>query len=459
VGDYSLNELITISGSSGVGKTTLSELIRFVLKDKNVTVVNGDDSHKWERQDPNWNVYTHLNPKANNLTDEVKSISTLIQNKSIQRKKYNHDTGKFDEPVEILPSKYIVYEGLHSLHGEMSEISDLRIFVETENNLKKQWKLNRDTQKRGYTKKQVENILQRREKDEKLYIAPQKENADVIVRFEEKRDKTVHLEYECRNDVGKDIFEKVKDFYDLHRNFLLLCKKTSFEYDLVQHGGGNISYKFDNSIVITSSGKEMGDVSMLSGFTCCDHKGKKIKETKDRPSMELGLHLKIDQPVVFHTHPIYLNTILCSEESKDILSDVLIDYDYEYIPYITPGKDLKDFFNPEKESKIFLLENHGLICSGNSFVEVFNISLHINQLCKEWLIKNSKAFKTFANLKMDENKFLFPDAVVLPEKMKPINDYMIYIQRDIGLTPRFLTESEINKLSSMKEEKYRRSLL
>jgi hypothetical protein len=27
------------------------------------------------------------------------------------------------------------------------------------------------------------------------------------------------------------------------------------------------------------------------------------------------------------------------------------------------------------------------------------------------------------------------------------------------LTPRFLTESEINKLSSMKEEKYRRSLL
>jgi uridine kinase len=183
VGDYSLNELITISGSSGVGKTTLSELIRFVLKDKNVTVVNGDDSHKWERQDPNWNVYTHLNPKANNLTDEVKSISTLIQNKSIQRKKYNHDTGKFDEPVEILPSKYIVYEGLHSLHGEMSEISDLRIFVETENNLKKQWKLNRDTQKRGYTKKQVENILQRREKDEKLYIAPQKENADVIVRF------------------------------------------------------------------------------------------------------------------------------------------------------------------------------------------------------------------------------------------------------------------------------------
>jgi uridine kinase len=94
VGDYSLNELITISGSSGVGKTTLSELIRFVLKDKNVTVVNGDDSHKWERQDPNWNVYTHLNPKANNLTDEVKSISTLVQNKSIQRKKYNHDTKK-----------------------------------------------------------------------------------------------------------------------------------------------------------------------------------------------------------------------------------------------------------------------------------------------------------------------------------------------------------------------------
>lgn len=457
--NYPLNQLITISGSSGVGKTTLSELIRFVLQDDNVTIVNGDDAHKWERQNSNWDVYTHLNPEANNLSDEIESISTLVQNKSIQRKKYNHDTGMFDDPVDVLPNKYIIYEGLHSLYGDMSKISDLRIFVETETNLKKQWKLNRDTQKRGYTRKQVETILQRREKDEKRYISPQKENADVIVRFEEKRDKTVHLEYECLSEKGKDILALVKMFYDLHRNFLLLCKKTSFEYDLVQHGGGNVSYKFLDNIIITSSGKEMGDVTMLNGFTYCDHNGNKIRKSNDRPSMELGLHMKIDQPVVFHTHPIYLNTILCSVGSEDIIADILTDYDYEYISYITPGEDLKEAFNPQGGSKIFLLENHGLICSGSSFVEVFNTSLHINQLCKEWLIKNSKAFKTFAKLKMDENKFLFPDAVVLPEKMKPINDYMIYVQRDIGLTPRFLSESEIHKLSSMKEEKYRRSLL
>ena len=42
--------------------------------------------------------------------------------------------------------------------------------------------------------------------------------------------------------------------------------------------------------------------------------------------------------------------------------------------------------------KIVLLENHGLICSGNSFEETFNMSLKINQ-CKEWLIRNSKHLK------------------------------------------------------------------
>ena len=62
--------------------------------------------------------------------------------------------------------------------------------------------------------------------------------------------------------------------------------------------------------------------------------------------------------------------------------------------------------------KIVLLENHGLICSGNSFEETFNMSLKINQLCKEWLIRNSKTFKTFRDkfLKNESDCILFLDA-------------------------------------------------
>lgn len=454
-----MSKLICISGSSGVGKTTLSRMISFVLGADSSVHLCGDDLHLWERGHPNWDTYTHLNPHANNLEKDYNHILSLQKNKKIQREFYNHDTGKFDPPVEIESKPFIIHEGLHSLYGKINELSDIKIFVETDKKLKRQWKINRDVQKRGYTAVQVENVLRRRESDEEKYIQPQKKNADAIVTFSEKKDGTVHLEYISETEDAEKLMKKVKILYDMHREFLLLCKKTSFEHDLVQHGGGNVSYKFDGGIIITSSGRDMSEVMMLDGFSPCDMSGTLIDERFERPSMEVGFHVKVNYPVVYHTHPIYLNIILCSNESRDIIQEILKNYDYDYVPYVTPGKDLEEQFDSSFENNITLLENHGLVCSGRSFSEVFDLSLKINQLCKEWLIKNSKEFKTFSKKRVGKmDKFLFPDAVVLQNTMKYINQYMIYIQRDTNLTPRFLSESEVKKLLSMEEEKYRISL-
>lgn len=107
--------------------------------------------------------------------------------------------------------------------------------------------------------------------------------------------------------------------------------------------------------------------------------------------------------------------------------------------------------------KIIFLQNHGLICCGNSFTEVFNNSLKINQLCKEWLIRNSKTFKTFRDTinKTDKNCILYPDVAILPDDNSQINDYMLHIQEEVGLTANCLTSDEINKLKNMESEKYR----
>ena len=59
--------IIGITGPSGVGKTTLSKLITYLYNIKDTLILSGDDLHKWERNDPNWNTYTHFNPDANNL--------------------------------------------------------------------------------------------------------------------------------------------------------------------------------------------------------------------------------------------------------------------------------------------------------------------------------------------------------------------------------------------------------
>ena len=164
--------LINISGSSGVGKTTIAKMISLILSniDNEVLHLSGDDLHKWERNDKNWEKFTHLNPNANNLDVGNIQLINLVRGKKIKRDMYNHDTGKFIRDVDIEPADVIVNEGLHSLHdSEICEIADLNIFVNTDAELTKEWKLSRDTESRGYTEEQVLSIMKMRDKDDKKH--------------------------------------------------------------------------------------------------------------------------------------------------------------------------------------------------------------------------------------------------------------------------------------------------
>ena len=454
-------KIINISGSSGVGKTTIARILVLVLSelDKKVLHLCGDDLHKWERHNDNWNKFTHFNPEANNLDIGKRHLLDLIDGNSVIRNVYDHNSGKFIKDVQINPVDIIINEGLHGLYdSEVCAISDLNVFINTDKELTREWKLSRDIESRGYTEEQVLSAIKMRETDEKKYIEPQIENADIIVNFSKKKYGTVDLNYKVVNDFNEHLFKKVKQFYDLHKNFLMTCRSLSFEYELIQGAGGNLSFKFDDKIIITSSGHTMSDVSMLNGYSVCDLSGIPINEQQKRPSMEIGLHLKVDEPIVLHTHPIYLNTILCSQDSQEILNDILDKFDY--IPYASPGKELASAFT-KSDNKVVLLENHGLICCGDTFKEVLDMSLKINKLCKEWLIQNSKTFTVYSNLfnNFDSDKFIFPDAVALVEENKPINDYILHIQKEVGLTPKYLTSDEVSKIRNMEAEKYRRSLV
>ena len=105
---------------------------------------------------------------------------------------------------------------------DINMMADVRIFVDTNTDLKVDWKVTRDIKKRGYTKEQVIDTILLRKKDEDDYIAPQYHNADIVVKFDKNKNDSVSLEYTNMTGRGENIMLQVKHFYDS------ICEITSF---------------------------------------------------------------------------------------------------------------------------------------------------------------------------------------------------------------------------------------
>lgn len=174
--------LIGVCGNSGSGKSSFVQVLLDLLGNENVLVIHGDDYHKWQRGDPEWQKYTHLNPKANNLALAEENLSDLKNGNNIYKVEYNHDTGKFVGPYKLQPKQYIIFEGLHAFYTkELRKLIDLKIFIEVDKHLNVHFKLHRDMAERGYAKEQILNAINAREKDARKYITPQKKQADLII--------------------------------------------------------------------------------------------------------------------------------------------------------------------------------------------------------------------------------------------------------------------------------------
>lgn len=181
------NRLFTIgiAGDSGTGKSKMKEKINdlFGINDE-VLYIEGDGDHKWERNDENWKEITALNPRANYLYKQARDIHNLRFGNQVKRVDYNHDSGKFSVLKKISPKKYIVLCGLHSLYlPQLRNELDLKIYMDTDEILRKYWKLKRDTKDRGWTKDKIIKSLEDRFEDSKRYIYPQREYADIVLTY------------------------------------------------------------------------------------------------------------------------------------------------------------------------------------------------------------------------------------------------------------------------------------
>jgi uridine kinase len=173
--------VFAICGDSGSGKTTLGHLLERQFSGS--FMFECDRYHKWERGNENWKVYSHLNPEANYLTKMSQDIFDLKVGRTIHQVDYDHRTGRFTSKKMIEASDNIIVCGLHSLYQPNDRVYDMKIFMDTHPELKRSWKVKRDTSERGHEIGRVMEQIRARELDFEEFILPQRDKSDLIVNF------------------------------------------------------------------------------------------------------------------------------------------------------------------------------------------------------------------------------------------------------------------------------------
>jgi phosphoribulokinase len=174
--------VIGVVGDSGSGKTTLSAAIAAEIGPSRVTSICLDDYHRYDRAERTRLDITALTPECNRLDLMARHLHALRAGGSIMKPVYNHAHGTFDPDEHVTPRDIVIARGLLALHtGALRAAFDLTVFLDPDPALRIQWKIARDTAKRGYTAGEVMQHVRRRQADAERYIAPQRAHADVVI--------------------------------------------------------------------------------------------------------------------------------------------------------------------------------------------------------------------------------------------------------------------------------------
>ena len=177
--------LLALAGDSASGKSTLSRGVEFVLGVGRVGRVCTDDYHRYDRATRAELGVTPLAPEANRMDLMAEHLRQLAGGTAVSKPTYDHHTGSFGPDETVDAGEIVIVEGLLPLSDRsVRDQIDVAVFLEPDEELRHRWKLERDVFERGYSPKEVVAELKRREPDAAQYIRPQREYADVIVRFQ-----------------------------------------------------------------------------------------------------------------------------------------------------------------------------------------------------------------------------------------------------------------------------------
>lgn len=176
--------LLAIAGDSAAGKTTLTAgLVEALGRDRCVSLCT-DDYHRYDREQRRTLPFTALHPSCNYVDIMEQHLQLLATGQPILKPVYDHATGLLARPELVEPADVVIVEGLLPLHTKLARACfDVTVYLDPPEEIRRGWKVQRDTRKRGYTAEQVRSELDRREAESEAFIRPQRQHADVVVRF------------------------------------------------------------------------------------------------------------------------------------------------------------------------------------------------------------------------------------------------------------------------------------
>lgn len=180
--------IIGIAGGTGSGKTSVSEIILEDLKKfgSNVVLLEQDSYYK-ANKDLDYEARTKLNydhPDSIDFKLLIEHIKKLKKGEKIQKPKYDFTTHlRMEESEEIEPENIIIVEGILILAlAELRDLFDMKIFVDTDDDIRLLRRIERDMKERGRNFDNIKEQYTTTVKPMHLeFVEPSKRYADVII--------------------------------------------------------------------------------------------------------------------------------------------------------------------------------------------------------------------------------------------------------------------------------------
>ncbi len=177
--------VIGIAGGSGSGKTTLMKNLVEKFQGS-VTVVSHDNYYK-RHDELTYEERCLLNydePGAFDTDLMVSQLDRLRHGQAIDCPVYDFTIhNRSDETVHIVPERVIIVEGILIFEPQaLRELMDIRIFVDTDADIRLCRRIKRDVNKRG---RSLESVLSQYQQTVKpmheKYVEPSKKYANIVV--------------------------------------------------------------------------------------------------------------------------------------------------------------------------------------------------------------------------------------------------------------------------------------